>query len=170
MVIEKILNRIWLTLFRFPIIKHFWALTFKAKHFENVPWTKLKKPLHKCKIVLISTGGIILKNDKPFDLVNPDGDISFRRIPNNVKSGDLKISHNYYDHRDADLDPNLILPFEVLSDLQSEGLIGSSNIFHYSFMGHIKSPLLTDLIKKSVFDVTKEIIQQKVDIALLVPA
>ena len=170
MINNTILNKICLTLFRFPVIKNLWALSFKAKHFENVPWTKLKKPLNKCKIVIISTGGIILKNDKPFDLLNPNGDISFRRIPKNVKIGDLKISHKYYDHSDADLDPNLILPFEVLRELQTEGLVGPSNIFHYSFMGHIKSPLLNNLVKKSIFDLIKEIIKQKVDIALLVPA
>ena len=54
-----------------------------------------------------------MKNDKPFDLKNPNGDSSFRRIPQNVKSEELTISHIYYDHKDADLDPNLIFPFEV---------------------------------------------------------
>jgi hypothetical protein len=37
-------------------------------------------------------------------------------------------------------------------------------------MGHIKEPHLTTLIQKSAVDAAKEIKQQKVDIAFLVPA
>jgi hypothetical protein len=37
-------------------------------------------------------------------------------------------------------------------------------------MGHINEPNLTTLIQKSAVDAAKEIKQQKVDIALLVPA
>ena len=123
-----------------------------------------------CKIALISTGGIFLKKDKPFDLRNPSGDSSFRRIPYNVKPKDLTISHKYYNHKDADRDPNLILPFEVLRELQKEGIIGPSNKFHYSFMGHIKEPHLSHLVNKSAVEVAIELMFQKVDIALLIPA
>ena len=167
---ETILNNILVILFRLPIVKKIWAKSFKAKSFKKVPWTPLKKPLPDCKISLISTGGIILKNDKPFDLNNPNGDSSSRRIPNNVKPQDLTISHKYYDHKDADQDPNLILPFEVLRELQKEGFLGASNKFHYSFMGHIKEPNLSILVNKSAIEVATELMHQKVDIALLVPA
>ncbi len=167
---EVILNKLFVKLFSFSIVKKLWSKYFKAKVFNNTPWATLKKPLNHCKIVLISTGGIVLKKDKPFDLKNSYGDSSFRRIPQNVKVEDLTISHKYYDHKDADLDPNLILPFQVLNILQKDGIIGSSNNLHYSFMGHIKDPLISDLIKKSALKVADELKSQKVDIALLVPA
>ena len=167
---ETILNKILVALFSFPIVKKLWTKIFKAKNFQTVPWTPLKKSLPACKIALISTGGIILKNDKPFDLRDPNGDSSFRRIPYNAKPQDLTISHKYYNHRDADQDPNLILPFEVLRDLQKEGILGPSNKFHYSFMGHIKEPHLTSLVNKSAVEVATELLYQKVDIVLLVPA
>ena len=80
------------------------------------------------------------------------------------------ITHKYYDHYDADRDPNLILPIEVLSELQSEGIVGPSCENHYSFMGHIEEPHLKTLIQKSSVEAAKEIRQQKADIALLVPA
>ena len=123
-----------------------------------------------CKIALISTGGIMLKTDKEFNMIDPCGDSTFRRIPHDISPEDLMISHKYYDHRDADQDPNLILPFEVLRELQKEGIVGESNIFHYSFMGHIKEPHLTTLINKSSVKVATEIAEQKVDIVLLIPA
>ncbi len=165
---EDILNKLLVKIFNSPLVKKFWSKYYKAKVFYNTPWTRLKKPLSDCKIVLISTGGIILKRDKPFDLNNPYGDSSFRRIPNDVKDEDLTISHKYYDHKDADLDPNLILPFQVLNILQKDGLVGSSNNYHYSSMGHLKDPLISDLINKSALKVINELKDQKVDIDVLV--
>ena len=130
----------------------------------------IPKPLSECKIALVTTGGILLKTEESFDLNDPQGDSSFRRIPHDVSAGDLTISHKYYDHRDADRDPNLILPFEILRELQAEGIVGASAPYHYSFMGHIKEPHLTKLIQESSVEAAKEIRQLQIDIALLVPA
>jgi len=80
------------------------------------------------------------------------------------------VTVHFAEFRDADRDPNLILPFEVLRELQAEGVVGPSNEFHYSFMGHIEEPHLTTLIQKSAVQAATEIKQQQVDIALLVPA
>lgn len=170
MLKESLIDKLWVALFRIPVLKNYWTRSYEAVLFDHVPWTKLNKPLPECKIALFTTGGIHLKSDKAFNLIDPQGDSSFRRIPYSVTKEDLTISHKYYDHRDADLDQNLILPFEVLLELQAEGRVGPSNKFHYSFMGHIKEPNLTTLIQKSAVDAAKEIKQQKVDIALLVPA
>ena len=165
-----LIDKLLVMLFRVPAVKNYWARNFEALFFDHIPWTKLNKPLSESKIALFTTGGIHLKSDRAFNLIDRHGDSSFRRIPYSVTKEDLTISHKYYDHRDADLDPNLILPFEVLLELQAEGIVGPSNKFHYSFMGHIEEPYLTTLIQKSAVDAAKEIKQQKVDIALLVPA
>ena len=165
-----LIDKLLVMLFRVPAVKNYWARNFEALFFDHVPWTKLNKPLSECKIALFTTGGIHLKSDNEFDLIDPHGDSSFRRIPYDVASEELNITHKYYDHRDADLDPNLILPFEVLLELQTEGIVGPSNKFHYSFMGHIEEPHLTTLIQSSAVDAAKEIKQQNVDIALFVPA
>ena len=170
MVKETLLDKLLVTLFKIPAVKYYWVKNYKALEFKNIPWTKLEKPIKECKIVLISTGGIHLKSDKEFDLFDPNGDSTYRRIPYDSNLKDLTITHKYYDHYDADRDPNLILPIEVLSDLQSEGIVGPSCKNHYSFMGHIQEPHLTTLIKNKSIEVAKEIRQQKADIALLVPA
>ena len=167
---ETLLEKILVKLFSIPAIKNYWDRNYKALEFKTIPWTKLEKPLKDSKIVLITTGGIHLKSDKEFDLSDPNGDSTFRRIPYDTNLNDLIITHKYYDHHDADRDPNLILPIKVLSELQSEGVVGPSCENHYSFMGHIEEPHLTTLIQKSSVEVAKEIKQQKVDIALLVPA
>ena len=157
-------------LFKIPIIKNYWDKNYKALEFKDIPWTKLEKRIDECKIVLITTGGIHLKSDKEFDLTDPNGDSTFRRIPYDVNLNDLIITNKYYDHHDADHDPNLILSIEILSELQSEGAVGPSCENHYCFMGHINEPHLTTLIQKNSVQAAKEIRQQKADIALLVPA
>ena len=167
---ETLLDKLWVILFRIPIVNFFWTQSYEAVFFDCVPWTKLNKPLSACKIALFTTGGILLKTEEGFDLKDPHGDSTFRRIPHDVSAEDLIISHKYYDHRDADRDPNLILPFEVLRELQAEGIVGASSPYYYSFMGHIEEPHLTTLIQESAVEAAKEIKQQQVDIALLVPA
>ena len=167
---ETLLDKLLVKLFRIPAIKYYWDRNYKALEFKNIPWKKLGKPLKDCKIVLITTGGIHLKSDKEFDMSDPNGDSTFRRIPYDTNYKDLIITHKYFDHYDADRDPNLILPIEVISELQSEGIVGPSCENHYSFMGHIKQPHLTTVIKYNSVELAKEIRQQKADIAFLVPA
>ena len=103
-------------------------------------------------------------------MTDPNGDSTFRRISFDVNLNNLIITNKCYDHHNADHDPNLILPIEILSELQSEGAVGPSCAIHYSFMGLINEPHLTTLIQKHSVQAAKEIRQQKADIALLVSA
>ena len=167
---ETLLDKFLVKFFSIPAIKNYWARHYKALEFTDIPWKKLEKPIEESKIVLITTGGIHLKSDKKFNLSDPNGDSTFRRIPYDTSLNDLIITHKYYDHHDADRDPNLILPMDILNELHSEGIVGPSCKYHYSFMGHIKEPHITSLIQKNSVEAAKEIRQQKVDIALLVPA
>ena len=62
------------------------------------PLRRFTKPLDECRAALITTGGIHLPEQKPFDMTNPDGDPSYREIPGDVVTGDIVITHKYYDH------------------------------------------------------------------------
>src|SRR5215831_4529042 len=53
---------------------------------DDIPWTSLTKPLRDCTVAMITTGGIALKTDQPFeqDIERADpwtSDPSFRIIP-----------------------------------------------------------------------------------------
>ena len=65
------LDKFLVKLFKISAIKKYWSRNYKVLEFNNIPWTKLVKPLKKCKIVLVTTGGIHLKSDKEFDLIDP---------------------------------------------------------------------------------------------------
>ncbi|MEO1823025.1 MAG: hypothetical protein ABGX85_03235, partial [Candidatus Lambdaproteobacteria bacterium] len=84
MLKESLIDKLLVALFRIPVLKNYWARSYEAVLFDHVPWTKLNKPLPECKIALFTTGGIHLKSDKAFNLIDPHGDSSFRRIPYSV--------------------------------------------------------------------------------------
>ncbi len=129
----------------------------------EIPWAPLDKALSETNVVLVSTGGVHLRGDKPFDL---NGDPTFRVIPKDVRPVDLAISHKAYDRTDALRDINLVFPIERLRELESEHVIGRLAEQHYGLglMGSAKKLL------PSMKDVARRINAANVDLALLVPA
>ena len=53
-------------------------------HFDAAPWAPFKKRLSESKIAVMTTGGVYVKGQKPFDT---DGDWSFREIPLGYPTG-----------------------------------------------------------------------------------
>lgn len=121
-------------------------------------------------MALITTGGVHLKSQIPFNMADPSGDPTFREIPADIKPSGLIITHDYYDHKDADKDINIVLPIERIKDLEKTGDIGSVNGRHFSFMGHITAPHIETLIKETAPKVAKKLKSDNVDIAILTPA
>lgn len=137
---------------------------------NDIPWTLLSKPLHRCRFALITTGGVHLKSDTSFNMEDKTGDASFRKIPWDTKQDDLMITHDYYDHRDADRDVNIVFPIDIARKCQSEGVLGESVACHLSFMGHITEKNLEILIEKTAREAADFLKSQGAEIALLVPS
>lgn len=138
-----------------------------------IPWTPLTKPLSACRIALISSGGVALKTDKPFDQEgerrNPWwGDPSHRILPRQTKSEDIKIYHLHVDPYYGEQDLNCLLPLERLLDLEASGEIGDSAPSHYSFMGYILQP--DKLLEETTPMMIRQLQAEEVDVVLLVPA
>jgi D-proline reductase (dithiol) PrdB len=119
---------------------------------------------------LITTGGVHMAGDQPFDMANPLGDPSFRAIPVSTAMNDLKITHDYYDHRDADRDPNIVFPLERLRELAAAGHIGGLTPTHWSFMGHITGRLVERLEAETIPQLVARLRLEQPDFALLTPA
>src|SRR5262245_43268138 len=130
---------------------------------EKIPWTPLRKPLSECKVVLVTTGGVHMRRDKPFNL---NSDSTFRVIPGNVLPEDLAISHQAYDRTDAIKDINLVFPIERLRELEAKRVIGRLADEHYGF-GLERS---AQKLVPSINEVAQRIRSAGVDLALLVPA
>jgi len=131
--------------------------------FGKVPWTPLRKSLSDSTVVLISTGGVHLQSDRPFNL---NGDPNVRVIPKGAQPADLAISHQAYDRTDALRDINLVFPIERLRELEAEHVIGHLAEEHYGFglMGSAKR------LMPAIKEVARRISESGVDLALLVPA
>jgi len=137
---------------------------------EADPWALLPKPLARCRIALVTTGGVHLRSQPPFDMRNPDGDPTFREIPAGTPRGNLVITHDYYDHRDADRDLNVILPLDRLEELAREGRVAGPAPLHLGFMGHVDGPLVERLIRETAPAAARRLAEAGADAVLLAPA
>jgi D-proline reductase (dithiol) PrdB len=81
---------------------------FEYSVFHNTPITPLSKPLSECKLALVTTGGLHLKKDSPFDTKFKGGDCSYRMLPNDVKHEDIMMTHKSYDHKFINEDLNCV--------------------------------------------------------------
>ncbi len=171
-IYEKIANRF----FAIPAVAQLWAKRSATRTqglvdlSGAIPWTLLKKPLNQCTVALVTTGGIHLPTQSPFDMENPDGDASYRAIPVDVDIAQITITHKYYDHTDADTDLNVIFPLTHFRDLVTRGVIGALAPRHFGFMGHIEGTQLPILNERTAPEVATTLRADKVDVAFLTPA
>lgn len=139
---------------------------------REIPWTPIDRPLHECRIAAISSGGIALKTDKPFDgeIERRDpwrSDPSFRILPSTTTEEDVEIHHLHIDPRFGHQDLNCVLPVQRLAELKASGEIGSVAPRHYSFMGYTTDA--SALLQGSVPSMTRCLQEDQVDLVLLVP-
>ena len=138
----------------------------------EIPWTPLEKPLEQCTIALISSAGIALNDDRPFDQEgerkNPWwGDPTFRVILRTATEQDVFISHLHINTDPAQEDLNCLLPLQRLLELEAAGEVGRSAESHYSIMGYILRP--RQLLEESVPAMIRLLQADGVDAAVLVP-
>jgi D-proline reductase (dithiol) PrdB len=145
----------------------------KLEAGREIPWTPLSRPLSDCTVALISSGGIALKTDTPFDQEgerqNPWwGDPSFRIIPQSAKTEEIRVYHQHIDPSLAEEDINCLLPIDRLSELAESGRIGRAAPRHYSLMGYILEP--EELLEVSTPAIIEQLHVDEVDLVLLVPS
>lgn len=173
LTLKERFNNWW---YAIPAVAQLWARKSAARtsHVVDVsggiPFTPLTKPLAKCRVALITTGGIHLPEQAAFDMTNPDGDAGYRVIPGDADLTRLTITHKYYDHSDADADRNIIFPLNHLRDLARQAIIGSVAPRHFGFMGHIDGELIAVLNQQTAPAVAARLRQDQVDCVLLTPA
>ncbi len=152
-----------------PALARLWGGAYRALSFDTVPFTTLRKPLAEARFALVTTGGVHRRDQPPFDMVDPRGDPTYRRIPADTPAADLTITHDYYDHTDAERDLNILFPLALMRSLAQRGIIGGLADC-YSFMGHIEPPHLETLLRQTAPEVASFLKQEQVDAVLLTPA
>jgi D-proline reductase (dithiol) PrdB len=154
---------------RFPSLADRFTAAYEPQRSDDVSWASMTKPLASSRIALVTTAGVHHRDQKPFDMKDPDGDPSYRVIDAGRPSDSLMITHDYYDHSDADRDLNVVFPLERLREFEREGLIGQVAGFHYGFMGHITGRHIPTLITRIAPEAAERLKEAKVDAVLLTP-
>ncbi|MBI3959144.1 MAG: hypothetical protein HY328_10065 [Chloroflexi bacterium] len=168
------LQRLQNRFYAIPAVVQWWAGHFvrRARSSPDGPisFTRLTKPLAACSVALITTGGVHLTSQPPFDMHDPDGDASAREIPGDVALSELTITHDYYNHSSADRDLNVIFPLDHFRELAQRGVLGRVARRHFGLMGHIEGVHLRRLQEQTAPDIAAKLRADGVDFAFLTPA
>lgn len=156
-----------LTEFSLPV--RLFLKTYRWRRIEPVPWTPMTKNLSECRLALVSSAGLVMPGQPPFDPATRGGDVSFREIPSDIAAATLFDSHrsNSFDHSGIQEDPNLAFPIDRVREMVQEGRIDSVADRHISFMGSITAP--GRLMRHTAPEVGRRLLDDDVDICVLVP-
>jgi D-proline reductase (dithiol) PrdB len=145
-------------------------VSLKAKNMVHsisgeIPFVKFIKSPKEAVFALITTAGVHMKTQEPFDVEAGDPRVHF--IPSDIQEEELMISHTHFDRADADLDVNCVFPLFRLRELADEGEIGEIAATHYGLMGYI--PNTTPLVEETIPEIIKQLQHDQVDAVILNP-
>ena len=140
---------------------------------DPIPWTPVAKPLGESKVALLSTAGLSMKGDAPFDMEGERqrptwGDPSWRRLRADATGESIEANHLHVDTGYVLRDINVALPLDRLRELVAEGVVGSVAPSHYSTMGYQGND--TSVLENETAPAIAEAMKsEEVDLALLAP-
>ncbi len=149
--------------------------------YKEGPFTSLKKPISKLRVVLITTSGHFVEGQdpEPFAVANMSQQEAVKRIkeflraepqlsviPIDTPEDKLRVRHPGYDVRGAQADPNVVFPLERIVELHNEGIIGDLSPEAYSFVGATSQ---NRLLKHTGPQWANMLKQRHIDATLLVP-
>lgn len=138
-----------------------------------IPWAPVTKPLSESKLALLTTAGISMKGDTPFDMdgerARPTwGDPSWRRLRADATSASIEANHLHIDTGYIERDLGVALPLARLRELVAAGEVGAMADTHYSMMGFQGRDSST-LENQSAPEIAAAMKSEEVDLALLAP-
>jgi len=152
-----------------------WVQTFiPEEEFKgSIPWTPMSKPLNQTTIALVTSGGISLKSDPPFDMEREKreplwGDRSFRMIPRETTEKDIDVNHLHINTSYVKRDINVILPLARIAEFEQGKIIGRLAATAYSFYGFQWQN--TEFLSEAIEPISKKMKLEKVEAVLLTPA
>jgi D-proline reductase (dithiol) PrdB len=152
-----------------------WIRTFIPEgDFKGyIPWTPLTKPLSQTTLSVVTSAGISLKSDPPFDMEREKreavwGDRSFRTIPRQTTEAEIDVNHLHINTSYVKQDMNVILPLARMAEFEAEGIIGQLAPHAYSFYGFQWQS--TDFLKEAIEPISKKMKTEGVEAVFLTPA
>ncbi|MBW2274781.1 MAG: hypothetical protein JRG96_16055 [Deltaproteobacteria bacterium] len=138
-----------------------------------IPWTTVTKPLAQSRVALLSTAGLSMLDDEPFDMEGERrrptwGDPSWRRLRADASAETVAANHLHIDTGYIERDLNVALPLDRLRELAAAGRVGEVAPSHYSIMGFQGADSST-LENESAPAIAEAMKSEEVDLALLTP-
>lgn len=139
----------------------------------HIPWTPMSKNLRQITLGLVTSAGISLKSDPPFDMEREKrepiwGDRSYRRIPRGITEKDINVNHLHINTNWIKQDMNVMLPLQRMEEFEKEGVIGRLAPTAYSFYGFQWQN--TDFLIEAIEPISKSLKEEGADAVLLTPA
>jgi len=140
-------------------------LTLPVPINDGAPYTSLTKPLSACRIALVTTAGLHLRDDHPF----VGGDQSYRVIPSTTAASAILQSHTSigFDRVPIQRDLNVSFPIDRLREMADGGEVGSLATNFYSFMGAQRD--WTRMQSETVPEVGRALRSDDVDVVFMTP-
>ncbi len=142
---------------------------FPCLEHDTAPWVAPAQALTRSKVALVTTAGLHLRDDKPFNRDDPGGEFAYRVIPSDCNPAEVVQSHFSigFDHTGIYRDLNVTFPVDRLRELVERGVIGSVSANYYSFMGALRDP--GRVIEETGPAVARRLQDEGVDVVLLTP-
>ena len=141
--------------------------------YADIPWSPVRKPVAESKLALVSTAGLSMQGDRPFDMEmerkNPmRGDPGWRRLSAGARSDGIQANHLHIDTGYILRDLNVALPLDRARELVDAGRLGALAGSHYSIMGYQgnDSSILENETAPRIAEAMRS---EGVDLALLAP-
>ena len=139
----------------------------------KIPWTPLDKSISETTFTLMTTAGLSMKSDAPFDMEREKaepawGDPSYRQIPRTATESDIEVSHLHINTEYIKQDINVMLPLTRFQEFEKEGIIGKLTPTCYSYYGFQLDP--TALLNETMPKVADRMRHENVEAVLLTPA
>ncbi|HUT70023.1 MAG TPA: glycine/sarcosine/betaine reductase selenoprotein B family protein [Desulfatiglandales bacterium] len=152
-----------------------WVRTFipEGAFKGSIPWTPLSKSLSQTSFALVTSAGISLRSDRPFDMEREKreplwGDRSFRAIPRGMTGNDIDVNHLHINTTYIKQDINVMLPLARMAEFEAEGIIGRLAPTSYSFYGYQWKN--TDFLTEAIEPMSRGMKEEGVEAVLLTPA
>ena len=152
-----------------------WVRTFiPDNEFEGaIPWAPMDPPLRKSTVALVTSAGISVGPDAPFDMEREKrepmwGDRSYRTIPVDTTEKDIQVRHLHINTSYITRDINVMLPLGRMAEFEGEGVIGRLAPTAYSFYGFQWEN--EEFLETAVAPMATRMAEEGVDSVVLTPA
>lgn len=134
--------------------------------FDRVEPSAAIKDLTKAKIAIVTSGGIVPKGNPErieSSSASKYGEYDISGFTNLTEESH-ETAHGGYDPVHANIDPDRVIPVDVLRDLEKEGVIGELHNYFYSTVGNGTS---VNSSKEFATDIAKKLQNDGVDAVIL---